>query len=46
MAREMLTVATKRAQHLRARFSRLPGEEAYTDVDELVSVLRSLTRMA
>jgi len=42
----MLTIATERAERLRARFSRLPGEEAYTDVDELVSILRSLTRMA
>jgi hypothetical protein len=41
----MLPIATKRAEHLRTRFSRLPGEEAYTDVDELVSVLRSLTRV-
>lgn len=40
----MLAIATSRAERLRTRFSRLPGEEAYTDVDELVSVLRSLTR--
>jgi hypothetical protein len=41
----MLTIATRRAERLRTRFSRLPGEEAYTDVDELVGILRSLTRM-
>jgi len=41
----VLPIATKRAERLRARFSRLPGEEAYTDVDELVGILRSLTRM-
>ena len=39
----MLVVATSRAERLRARFSRFPGEEPYTDVDELVGMLRSLT---
>lgn len=40
----MLAIATSRAEHLRSRFSRLPGEEVYTNVDELVSILRSLMR--
>ena len=39
----MLATATSRAERLRTRFSRLPGEEAYTDVDELVGILRSLS---
>ena len=39
----MLTIATGRAERLMNRFSRIPGEDAYTDVDELVSILRSLT---
>jgi hypothetical protein len=37
-----LPAATARAAALRARFSRLPGTEAYTDVDELVATLRAL----
>lgn len=42
LTQNFLTVATSRAERLKTRFSRLPGEQAYTDVDELVSVLRSL----
>ncbi|HWS84516.1 MAG TPA: RloB family protein [Ktedonobacteraceae bacterium] len=42
LTRGMLAIATERAEHLRNRFSRLPGEEAYTDVDELVGILRTI----
>lgn len=37
-----LTLATQRATALKERFSRLPGDDAYTDVHELVGVLRKL----
>jgi hypothetical protein len=42
LTQSLLTVATGRAKHLRKRFLRLPGDEAYTDVDELVDILRSI----
>jgi hypothetical protein len=38
----LLIEATKRAERLKARFSRLPGEDAYTDVDELVGIIRTI----
>ena len=37
-----LAVATQRATVLKQQFSRLPGTDAYTDVHELVCVLRNL----
>jgi hypothetical protein len=37
-----LSVATERATVLKHRFSRLPGTDAYTDVHELVEILRKL----
>jgi hypothetical protein len=37
-----LTVATERAENLRAQFPSRDGEDAYTDVDELVDILRSI----
>ncbi|MFN5643555.1 MAG: RloB family protein [Sphingobium sp.] len=37
-----LAVATQRATALKQQFSRLPGTDAYTDVHELVDVLRNL----
>jgi hypothetical protein len=37
-----LAVATQRATVLKKRFSRLPGNDAYTDVHELVEVLTQL----
>jgi len=37
-----LTVATQRATSLKQQSSRLPGTDAYTDVHELVDVLRKL----
>jgi RloB-like protein len=40
----LLGVASERAASLRVRFSRLPGKDAYTDVDKLVAFLRSLKR--
>jgi hypothetical protein len=37
-----LTTATNRASRLKQKFSRLPGNDAYTDVHELVAMLRAL----
>jgi hypothetical protein len=42
LTQDLLTIATERAKHLRTRFSHLPGNEAYTDIDELVDILRSI----
>jgi hypothetical protein len=42
LTQSLLIEATGRAERLKARFSRLPGEDAYTDVDELVSILRTV----
>lgn len=42
LTQNLLTTATRRAERLKARFLRLPGEEAYTDVDELVGILRTI----
>jgi hypothetical protein len=42
LTQDFLPKATERAENLRNRFSCLPGEEAYTDVDELVGILRSI----
>ena len=42
LTRDLLATATDRAERLKARFSRLPGDEAYTDVHELVALLRAL----
>ncbi len=42
LTQKKLMIATKRAESLRSHFSRLPGDEAYTDVDVLVSILRAL----
>jgi hypothetical protein len=39
---EHLVTAMQRATALKGRFSRLPGNDAYTDVHELVKVLRAL----
>jgi hypothetical protein len=40
--KEKLTTAIERAQFLRNQFSRIPGDEAYTDVDELVGILKTI----
>jgi hypothetical protein len=37
-----LAIATQRATTLKEEYSRLPGEDPYTDVHELVKVLRKL----
>ena len=37
-----IEVATQRATALKQQFSRLPGTDAYTDVHELVDILRKL----
>ena len=42
LTQENLIIATERSQILKRRFSRLPGDEAYTDVDELVDILRAI----
>lgn len=39
---EHLPTATQRATALKAQFARMPGEDAYTDVHELVATLRGL----
>jgi len=39
-----LATATARATVLKQKFSRLPGTDPYTDVHELVDVLRALTK--
>ena len=39
-----LAVAMQRAIALRKQFARLPGDDAYTDVHELVEVLRQLRK--
>lgn len=39
---EHLLTATQRATALKGRYARLPGDDAYTDVHELVAVLRAL----
>lgn len=39
---EHLPTAMQRAMALKAQFARLPGEDAYTDVHELVAILRAL----
>lgn len=40
----LIETATGRAKWLKGNFSRLPGNDAYTDVHELVAHLQSLTR--
>jgi RloB-like protein len=42
LTKENLRVATERAQYLKKHFSRIPGDEAYTDVDEIVGILRAI----
>jgi hypothetical protein len=42
LTKEKLTTAIERAQFLRNQFSRIPGDEAYTDVDELVGILKTI----
>ena len=42
LTKENITVATERSQYLKNHFSRLPGDEAYTDVDEIVGILRAI----
>jgi len=42
LTKENLTIATERSQYLKKHFLRLPGDEAYTEVDELVGILRAL----
>jgi RloB-like protein len=42
LTQENLTIATERSQFLKKRFSRIPGDEAYTDVDEIVGILRAI----
>ena len=37
-----LPIATERSQFLKNHCSRMPGDEAYTDVDELVGILRNI----
>lgn len=39
---EFLELATQRATGLKAQFARLPGNDVYTDMHELVKVLRTL----
>lgn len=42
--KHLLDIATARASALRVHYARLPGNEAYTDVDELVAFLKSLKK--
>ena len=42
LTKENLTVATERSQYLKKHFSRISGDEAYTDVDEIVGILRAI----
>jgi len=42
LTQEYLLVATERAQFLKKHFSRIPGNDPYTDVDELVGILRTI----
>lgn len=42
MTRNFLEIASERAKALQARFSRISGEDPYTDVHVLVGILRSM----
>jgi hypothetical protein len=42
LTQKNLAVATARAEFLRKRFSRIPGSDPYTDVDELVAILKAI----
>jgi hypothetical protein len=41
LTQKNLVTATTRSENLRKRFSRLPVVGPYTDVDELVGILRA-----